>query len=43
LKAIASSPRLARRRPEFGDVAVDDLRTVLAIYEAMRAGDGSHR
>jgi hypothetical protein len=28
---------------EFGDVAVDDLRTVLAFYEAMRASDGSHR
>jgi hypothetical protein len=26
---------------EFGDGAVDDLRTVLAFYEAMRASDGT--
>jgi hypothetical protein len=26
---------------EFGDAAVDDLRTVLAFYEAMRASDGT--
>jgi hypothetical protein len=28
---------------EFGDAAVDDLRTVLAFYEAMRASDGDQR
>jgi hypothetical protein len=28
---------------EFGDAAVDDLRTVLAFYEAMRASEGDHR
>jgi hypothetical protein len=27
----------------FGDAAVDDLRTVLAFYEAMRASEGDHR
>jgi hypothetical protein len=26
---------------EFGAAAVDDLRTVLAFYEAMRASDGA--
>lgn len=26
---------------EFGDAAVDDLRTVLAFYEAMRASDAA--
>jgi hypothetical protein len=28
---------------DFGDAAVDDLRTVLAFYEAMRASEGDHR
>ena len=27
----------------FGDAAVDDLRTVLAFYEAMRASEGDDR
>jgi hypothetical protein len=28
---------------DFGDAAVDDLRTVLAFYEAMSASEGDHR
>jgi hypothetical protein len=27
----------------FGDAAVDDLRTVLAFYEAMDASEGNHQ
>jgi hypothetical protein len=27
---------------DFGDAAVDDLRTVLAFYEAMQASEGDH-
>ena len=28
---------------EFGDAAVDELRSVLAFYEAMRASESMHR
>ena len=40
------SPRvhdLLAAAAEFGDAAVDELRSVLAFYEVMRAGESSER